>query len=105
MARLSHSRIAEFNSAAPWHIHSWSASPVRCVTVRAEQQRNVELRLALAYTKGDFDRWVQCLGFLRDIVTCRIEGQSVKARGQELFFWQQLAAPPVLIGAGGAQHT
>src|SRR5580698_7123508 len=94
--RLSHSRIEKVNLLAPWR-PSASASPVRRVAIGAQQQRYVQLGLAVPYPERDFDHRIERVNFLCFVVTHGIDGQTVGARGQIFAFRQQLTTPAVAV--------
>src|ERR1700737_4322464 len=81
-----------------------SASPVRRVAVRAQQQRNMEVRLAAPNSKRDLHHRIQSFLLRRREVTCRIKRQPVKTFAQYPALRQQLVTPSVLIGLRGANR-
>src|SRR5579864_5425299 len=92
-ARFSHSRMEK----------STLSSSISGVAVRAQQQRNMELRFSVTHPKRNFDEWIERFDFARREISGCIEVQAIEARTQ-VFVFEQLAAPSVLIGLARRQQ-
>src|SRR4029077_2343660 len=81
-----------------------SVSSVRRITMRAQEQRNVKLRFALAHLKRNFNNRIQSLGLVGVLIAHRIKGYPVKPRAKHFALRQQLTAPTVGIRARRMQQ-
>src|SRR5215470_4644185 len=93
-ARLSHSRI-EKSTLAP---------TIGGVSVGAQQERNVKVRIALADLERDLDDRIESLGVLAREVGGSVEHEAVES-SRQLFARKQLRTTAVGIGAGGMQRN
>ncbi len=76
-----------------------SASPVRRIPVRTEQQRDVEPAFAVSYAECNFDDGIERIDHLaREVIRC-VENQTVGAWCEVVLLRQQLIAASVLICA------
>src|SRR5579862_4639107 len=78
-----------------------SASSIGGVAVRADQQRNMEMRFAGAGVKRDFDKRIQSADSLRSEIGSGVKGEAVEAFGESLLFGEQVEAAAVGIGLCG----
>src|SRR4029077_19341293 len=80
------------------------APSARRITMRAQEQRNVKLRFALAHLKRNFHNRIQSLGLVGVLIARRIKGYPVKPRAKHFALRQQLTAPTVGIRARRMQQ-
>src|SRR5215470_4400281 len=93
-ARLSHSRI-EKSTLAP---------TIGGVSVGAQQERNVEVRIALAHAERDLNDRIESVDVLAREIGSSVEYEAVNSGGQ-LLARNELRTAAVGIGAGGMQRN
>src|SRR5437879_10142515 len=84
---------------------SISASPVRRVAVRTQQQRNVKMVFTVSHSKQNLDRGIQTIHAAGREIIRGVKRQAVRSRGETRAFRQQFAASAVFIRPSRSQSS
>src|SRR5438445_7634285 len=76
---------------------SISASPVRRVAVRTQQQRNMKMVFTVSHAKQNLDRGIQTIHAAGREIIRGVKRQAVRSRSETRAFRQQFAASAVFI--------
>src|SRR5260370_38535377 len=76
-----------------------SVPAIRCVSIRAQQERNVKVRFGVTHLKCNLDGRIQALYSLRREVICSLEAQTIQPLLKDFILRKQLPAPAIAIGS------
>src|ERR1700679_1303413 len=80
----------------------FSASPIGGVTVGAQEQGNMKVRLSLSHGKCYLNDGIQRLDFLPREIPRGVEAEAVESgRQSAACLWLQFIASAITVGAGG----